>query len=70
MQNEIKKVIVDEVFKANSEHTISRSISKKMQIPCIQIEINGKYRHIQCIEGIEKLVNSIESFINQIKEKI
>ena len=70
IQNGIKKVVIDQEFKATSEHTISRSISEKMQIPCIQIEINGKYRHIQCIEGIEKLVKSIESFVNKIKETI
>ena len=70
IKNNIKKITVDTKFKAISEHTISRSISQKTKIPCVQIEINGKYRYIQNIDEIEKTVNALVDFINQIKEKI
>lgn len=70
MQHGINEVAVDKRFKAISEHTISRSVSEKTKIPCIQVEINGNYRYIQNIDGIEKLIKAIIQFINQIKESI
>ena len=70
MKNGIENVVVDGEFKAISEHTISRSISQKLLVPCIQVEISGKYRHIQNIEGIDKLIKSILMFFEKIQDKI
>ncbi len=65
--NGINNITIDSKFMAISEHTISRSISKKAKIPCIQLEINGRYRYIQHMEGIEKLTKALIEFVNNIK---
>ncbi len=69
-ENQIKNVTIDTKFKAISEHTISRQISQKAKIPCMQLEINGKYRYIENIEGIKKFTKALMIFINKIKENI
>ena len=40
---------------------------KKM---CIQLEITGRYRYIENLEGINKLIIGIEDFIETIKESL
>lgn len=67
--NNIKNIAVDTKYKAISEHTISRQISQKTKIPCVQLEINGRYRYIENLEGIEKLIKALMTFINKNKEK-
>lgn len=63
----IENVKENEKFKASSPHTISKYISETTNIPCIQLEVAGRYRHIENIEGIEKLLNALSDFINIIK---
>ncbi len=66
----IKNITINTKFKAASNHTISKTVSKATKIPCIQLEINGKYRYIKNIEEIKNLLNALIDFIHQIKEKI
>ena len=70
IDNGIKNVKIDDTFKATSMHTICKFISSQTQIPCIQLEINGKYRYIKNLDGTEKFINGLIDFINKIKEKI
>ena len=42
-------------------------MNKKM---CIQLEITGRYRYIENLEGISKLIIGIEDFIETIKESL
>ncbi len=69
-RSDIPNIVVDKKFLAISEHTISRSISKKSNIPCIQLEINGRYRYIEHLDGIAKFINGMIEFINTYKERI
>ena len=68
--NGIDKITENTIFKANSIRTISKYIHKETNIPCIQLEITGRYRYIENIEGIYKLINALSDFIDNIKEKI
>lgn len=65
----IDKITENTIFKANSIRTISKYIHEKTNIPCIQLEITGRYRYIESIEGIQKLLNSLKEYIKYIKEK-
>ena len=68
--NGIDKITENTIFKANSIRTISKYIHEEANIPCIQLEITGRYRYIENIEGIYKLINALSDFIDNIKEKI
>ena len=65
--NGIEKIYVDSRFKASSIHTICKYVSSNVNIPCIQMEIVGKYRYKDYHEGIQKLVNAIKEFIQEIQ---
>ncbi len=67
-KHNINNIVIDKKFKANSEHTISKTISNRTQIPCMQIEINAKYRATENQKNIEKLLEALMEFIEQIKE--
>lgn len=66
----IQKIVENSKFKANTIHTISKYIHETTKIPCIQIEIAGRYRYIKNVENIEKLINGLEKFIEKIEEKL
>ena len=66
----IKNIVENTKFKANTIRTISKYIHEKTKIPCIQLEIAGRYRYIENIEGIQKLINGLEKFIEEIEEKL
>lgn len=63
----IQDIRVDEKFRASTRHTICKYIFESTNIACIQLEITGKYRHIENISGVEKLIESLAKFINKIK---
>lgn len=69
-QQGITNIVENTKFKANTIHTISKYIHEKTKIPCIQLEITGRYRYIKNIEGIQKLINGLEKFIKNIEEKL
>lgn len=69
-KNEIPKITENTVFKADSIRTISKYIHTETNIPCVQLEITGRYRYIENLEGIRKLINSLSDFVDDIKEKI
>lgn len=66
LENEISNVVINEPFKGGG---ITRYIYGMTDIDVIQIEINRNYRDIELIDNLEKLCNSIISFINQFNEK-
>ena len=53
---EIENVELDKRFKANSIHTICKTISEKTMIPCIEIEIAKKYRDIEQFNKLTKMI--------------
>ena len=66
----IFNIVENQKFKASSIHTISKYIHETTHIPCIQLEITGRYRYIENLEGINKLIIGIENFIETIKENL
>lgn len=66
----IFNIVENQKFKASSIHTISKYIHETTNIPCIQLEITGRYRYIENLEGIKKLIIGIEEFIETIKENL
>lgn len=68
--SKIENIKIDSVFKASSVHTICKYIHKETNIPCVQLEISGKYRYIENINGINKFLNGIISYIKEIANKI
>lgn len=65
-KNGIQNIQVNKKFKASSIHTISKTIAETTKIPCIQLEIVGKYRYHEQIEGVEKLINAVQEWIKEI----
>lgn len=66
----IFNIVENQKFKASSIHTISKYIHETANIPCIQLEITGRYRHIEYLDGIKKLIIGMEEFIETMKEKL
>lgn len=66
----IFNIVENQKFKASSIHTISKYIHETTNIPCIQLEITGRYRHIEYLDGIKKLIIGMEEFIETMKEKL
>ena len=66
--NGIDNITENSIFKASSIRTISKYIHSKTNIPCIQLEMTGRYRYIENIEGIAKLINGLEYFVNNINK--
>lgn len=65
----INKIGIDEKFKADTFHTITKTVAANTNIPSIQIEITRKYRKIDQISDMKKIIESIIQLINQYKEK-
>lgn len=59
----IENVTENETFKADSIRTISKYINKKTKIPCIQLEISWKYRNLDNLDNIERLIKALKEFI-------
>ncbi len=66
----IFNIVENQKFKASSIHTISKYIHETTNISCIQLEITGRYRHLEYLDGIKKLIMGMEEFIETIKEKV
>jgi len=64
-----KALTVDTFFPASHEGTVSRSISKRLNIPCIQFEINGELR---AIEGkyLENLLIALENLVEVLENEL
>lgn len=59
----IKNVTENKTFKADSIKTISKYINEETKIPCIQLEISWKYRNLDNLDNIERLIESLKEFI-------
>lgn len=60
-------VIHDNPFKSSA---ITQNIYSLNNVDVIQLEINKKFRNINNVENLEKVVNSLAKFIEQYYEYI
>lgn len=67
IENGIKNVKIDDPFKGGA---ITRTVYGKTNSESIQIEINREYRDVNEIDKIEKILQSLESFIKQYIDTI
>ena len=65
----INNITVDKVFKASTIHTIACTISEKLKIPCLEIEISKEYRDIKIFQNIQVLLNFLEEYLRVIFRK-
>ena len=69
--NGFKNVSIDIPFNASGKNIISSYISSKCNIPCFQIEINNKYRHIAYREfNYPGLINTFIQIVNFLKNNL
>ena len=61
----ITKIGIDKKFKACTMHTLTKKIASSTNIACIQIEITRKYRDLEQVEKMEKVINAIKSWIQE-----
>ena len=59
----IENITENKTFKADSIRTISKYINEETKIPCIQLEISCKYRNLDNLDNIERLIKALEEFI-------
>ncbi|MFG6120064.1 hypothetical protein [Thalassobacillus sp. B23F22_16] len=58
-ENGIENIIVDENFPASYPHTVSATIARECNIPCIQVEMN--WRILDTEPGLENFLNVYNS---------
>ena len=68
LENRITNVTIDSVFSANRKSCISNYVSQETGIPCIQVEVNRRYRRVEEGNMMSDLVNSMEKVINAINK--
>ena len=61
----ITKIGIDKKFKACTMHTLTKKIASSTNIACMQIEITRKYRDLEQVEKMEKVINAIKSWIQE-----
>lgn len=61
----ITKIGIDKKFKACTMHTLTKKIASSTNIACMQIEITRKYRDLEQVEKMEKIINAIKSWIQE-----
>lgn len=62
-KNKIENVTENKTFKADSIRTISKYINEETKIPCIQLEISWKYRDLNNLDNVKRLIKALEEFI-------
>lgn len=62
----ITKLGIDQKFKACTMHTLTKKIATNTDIACMQIEITKKYRNLEDIEKMQKVINAIKVCIQEI----
>lgn len=62
----ITKIGIDKKFKACTMHTLTKKIASSTNIACMQIEIIRKYRDLEQVENMEKIMNAIKTWIQEI----
>lgn len=63
----ITKIGIDKKFKACTMHTLTKKIASSTNIACMQIEITKKYRDLEQIEKMQKVINAIRVWIQEIE---
>ena len=61
----ITKTGIDQKFKACTMHTLTKKIATNTDIACMQIEITKKYRNLEDIEKMQKVINVIKACIQE-----
>ena len=67
LENGIKNIKHNDPFKGGS---ITQYLFNLKEVDTVQLEINGKYRDINNIENLEKIIKSLSDFIKQYSEYI
>ena len=62
-KNKIENVTENKIFKADSIRTISKYINEETKVPCIQLEVSWKYRDLNNLDNIKRLIKALEEFI-------
>lgn len=62
----ITKIGIDKKFKAGTMHTLTKKIATSTDVACMQIEITKKYRDLEQMEKMQKMINAIKSCIQKI----
>jgi hypothetical protein len=65
-KNGINNVQKDVLFSASFENTVSSFINKNSGLPCIQLEINQKFRDINDIAKFQQLIIFLQEYIHSI----
>ncbi len=61
----ITKIGIDKKFKAGTMHTLTKKIATSTDIACMQIEITKKYRDLEQMEKMQKIINAIKLCIQE-----
>ncbi len=59
----IENVTENKIFKVDNIRTVSKCINEETKIPCIQLEISWKYRNLDNLDNIERLIKALKEFI-------
>lgn len=63
----IHKVGIDQKFKANTLHTITKTVAINYPIPCMQMEITREYRDLKNFKHMKLIIECLEEFIEPFK---
>ena len=63
----ITKIGIDKKFKACTMHTLTKKIASCTDVACMQIEITKTYRDLEQIEKMQKVINAIRAWIQEIE---
>ena len=63
----ITKIGIDKKFKACTMHTLTKKIASCTDVTCMQIEITKTYRDLEQIEKMQKVINAIRAWIQEIE---
>lgn len=62
----LEPIIVDELFTGGNPNTVSSTVAKATQIPCIQIEINWRLLdHKSEQQKVKQVIHALQRFIKQ-----
>ncbi|MEN8907782.1 MAG: hypothetical protein ABF289_17670, partial [Clostridiales bacterium] len=67
-KNLILNIKENDTFPASFQHTVTKNTYLNAFIPCIQLEINKKFRDIDRIENFNNLIKSLIELVNSLKD--
>ncbi|WP_085506029.1 hypothetical protein [Thalassobacillus devorans] len=67
-ENGIENIVVDENFPASYPHTVSATIARECNIPCIQIEMNWRVLDTEIgVESFQEVYKSLAAIVRTIE---